>query len=596
MAGDTPNTVEGQLLLLRSGSVIIGTQENDALVGTALDDVIVGRGGDDDIRALGGDDFIDGGAGNDTVDGGDGDDFFLGGDGNDTVIAGAGADTIDYSALTSPIVLRPRGVVLNGDPTLDDPARAGLERALNGASPVDEAVFVGVERVSSGNSLAEGLVAGSEKDLLVGIERIVGAPGQPNVIDARGDPGQVQVTSIDVDLAVGSLIVRGVPRLGNLSFQVENFTTVFGTSNADFIRGDGKANTLSGEDGDDVVLGGEGNDVINGDAGNDNLFGEGGDDVINGGTGDDFLTGDIGDDVLNGGDGDDKVFGGQGGNDVLDGGVGFDTAFFDDATAGVSVDLRRTDAQNTGGSGVDTLVDIEGLFGSDFDDVLIGKATGSTLGGGRGNDLLLGTGAGNDRLLGGQGDDTLSGGAGQDTADYSALFPSPLFSHLQIDLAVDGPQDTGEGLDVLISIENILGSSAGDFLAGNARANRLEGNRGDDELFGRGGRDSLFGGDGNDLLDGGAGADTLTGGSGADRFVLDVRGPIDTLVDFVSGEDQVILRGLQAGVTVADLFAPATQAGGGARATLSAEPGSGSFVLQDLGLGALSPSDIVIAT
>ena len=52
------------------------------------------------------------------------------------------------------------------------------------------------------------------------------------------------------------------------------------------------------------------------------------------------------------------------GNDSLDGGAaGSDTASYTDAAAGVTVSLAITTAQNTVGSGTDTLTNIENLTG-----------------------------------------------------------------------------------------------------------------------------------------------------------------------------------------------------------------------------------------
>ncbi|MEF8732006.1 MAG: hypothetical protein V5B40_08835 [Candidatus Accumulibacter meliphilus] len=58
------------------------------------------------------------------------------------------------------------------------------------------------------------------------------------------------------------------------------------------------------------------------------------------------------------------------GDDTLDGGAGNDTVSYDAAAAGVSLDLAIAGAQATGGSGNDTLISIENLVGSLFDDTL----------------------------------------------------------------------------------------------------------------------------------------------------------------------------------------------------------------------------------
>jgi Ca2+-binding RTX toxin-like protein len=142
---------------------------------------------------------------------------------------------------------------------------------------------------------------------------------------------------------------------------------------------------------------------------------------------------------------------------------------------------------------------------------------------GAGNDRIIG-GIGNDRLLGGLGNDTFfggngtgadlyNGGDGNDTMFFDGTTP------ITVSLGLTGPQNTGQGMDTLVSIENAVGSTAGDRLTGGAGANRLEGRRGADILLGLGGTDTLYGGDGNDTLGGGPGAgDNCSGGAGTDLF------------------------------------------------------------------------------
>ena len=143
--------------------------------------------------------------------------------------------------------------------------------------------------------------------------------------------------------------------------------------------------------------------------------------------------------------------------------------------------LLQGGTQNTVGAGVDTLTGIENLIGSAFNDTLTGDA---------GNNVLTG-GAGNDMLLGGAGDDTLDGGAGTaDTASYATAG-----SGVTVSLAIAGPQDTvGAGVDTLIGIERLIGSSSNDTLTGDGLANRIDGGAGDDTIDGGAGNDILIGG------------------------------------------------------------------------------------------------------
>jgi Ca2+-binding RTX toxin-like protein len=138
--------------------------------------------------------------------------------------------------------------------------------------------------------------------------------------------------------------------------------------------------------------------------------------TLTGTAGDDTLVAGIGNTELHGGAGNDLLYSGPG-NDLLDGGVGIDTASYAHATAGVTVNLGETGAQNTLGAGTDTLTAIENLVGSNFNDSLTGDHNSNIITGGLGNDVLNGAG-GDDFLIGGLGNNTLTGGAGADTFQW----------------------------------------------------------------------------------------------------------------------------------------------------------------------------------
>src|SRR5690606_28640844 len=233
-------------------------------------------------------------------------------------------------------------------------------------------------------------------------------------------------------------------------------------------------------------------------------------------------------------------------------------------TGGVTVDLGITVAQDTG-DGEDTLISIENLIGSDFDDTLRGNTKDNVITGGLGRDYIHGGGgvdtasyadatggvrvdlsrvtyqdtisAGRDRLVsienlvgsayadtligneesntlnGGAGDDILRGLAGNDTLNGGAGFDIASYSvvttNLNLALAITTSQSAGAaGRCTLISIVGPEGGSGNDKLTGNDAANLLIGGAGDDTLSGGAGDDLLRGGAGNDKLLGGAGKDT----------------------------------------------------------------------------------------
>lgn len=112
-----------------------------------------------------------------------------------------------------------------------------------------------------------------------------------------------------------------------------------------------------------------------------------------------------------------NMFRGLEGRDTIDGRGGRDTVRYDrdenyGGMRGVTVDLSRNRAVDGFGD-VDTILNIEDVWGSRFNDRLDGNFLGNELDGLGGHDRLRGFG-GNDRLIGGNGNDTLDGGLGND--------------------------------------------------------------------------------------------------------------------------------------------------------------------------------------
>ena len=353
------------------------------------------------------------------------------------------------------------------------------------------------------------------------------------------------------DIAATPLAVNGL----NVINGTNGGDWLEGTNNADLIFGLAGNDAIFGRRGADTLFGGTGSDSIFGGRGNDTIVGEQGADYIDGGRGADWLLGDGGNDTLLGQGGNDNIFGGSGndllagggGDDMMDGGTGTDTVSFAGASGGVQATLWFAGAQNTG-QGWDTFTSIENAIGSSFDDFLSGDDGGNWLQGRDGDDWLSG-GNGNDVLTGGDGDDELIGGAGNDIYDGGSGDDIASFvtsgAGVVVDLSINGPQNTGQGIDSFLSIEDIYGSSSGDLLRGTTGANDILGGGGNDWIWGNGGNDNINGQSGNDVLSGGGGNDDLTGGSGADAFVYGAffgDGGDDVVHDFEAGTDNVFVE------------------------------------------------------
>lgn len=400
---------------------------------------------------------------------------------------------------------------------------------------------------------------------------------------------------------------------------------IIGFNNDDTIWGEAGHDNLVGRDGDDVLLGGSGNDTLNGEVGSDRLDGGDGDDVL-------AIRNIGGEDTLLGGGGRNQFFHNRGdallaanpqGSSASSNTLEFPLIAPEDLILERQGTLLKISYKNVGLAGFST-IRVEDFFrdftvlnrwnpvqfinfgsgtrldartlasrfpntfmGSSSDNRLSGRDSDDWLDGMEANDLLQGLaghdtlqgGSGNDTLIGGLGNDLLIGSDGLDIASWAGTSTA-----VQVDLSLQGPQDSGAGLDSLQGIEHLLGGSSHDRLRGDDGANRLEGGDGDDTLDGGGGNDTLVGGNhvsgdtasyaragsgvtvnlaltavqntggagsdqlngiehllgsshgdvltgssganrleggaGHDTLQGGAGVDTLIGGEGADVFLI----------------------------------------------------------------------------
>ncbi len=497
--------------------------------GTAEDDILNGTKGNDAIFGFAGNDNLYGDEGNDTLYGGDGYfDVLDGGAGDDALFGGDGVDTVSYRSATS-------GVTVS----------LAIATAQNtGGAGID--ILDGFQYLS-GSEHNDNLTGDNGDNSILGLggnDTLNGGDGNDSFQHEDGDDVMDGGTgsdsysyygyeSLTIDLSTSSAQNTGV---GNDTFiNIENLfggkggdDHFIGNSSDNGLYGNVGNDTLEGGSGNDMLHGGQGNDLLGGGIGDDSLNGNDGDDILDGGSGNDTLDGGIGDDIisgfdgndsLNGGEGSDTLYGGSGdfdnldggaGNDVLDGGDGTDIISFASASSGVTASLAIGTAQNTGGSGTDTLSNFEWLFGSKHDDKLTGDGQQNLILGSDGNDTLNG-GGGNDFFQQEIGDDVMDGGTGSDTYSYQG------YENLTINLSIATAQDTGVGNDSFINIENLFGGKSGDdHFTGNSSDNQLYGNNGNDTLEGGSGNDLLHGGDGDDILDGGLGNDTLEGVAGSD--------------------------------------------------------------------------------
>ena len=402
-----------------------GNAGNDVISGHAGINSLTGGTGDDSLDGRGGNDRLEGQEGNDRIEGGEGSDFAL--------------------FIVPDSVAGPYRVI--------DGASAGtfiVERSTSGTFATTEALFnVTVVGISAADAITTvtgvGLAAHLGTDTLTGVERL----------EFFSNGGAV-FTSLNLAVT-GFAAANGNPAFFSGSIFADAFALAnisLAAINVDADRGD---DYVVGSDGPNRINGGAGNDTLSGLGGNDTLTGGIGADVLNGGDGNDTLIGGsttgfgaqpgdladtlfggAGNDVLRGGDGDDQLFGGDGddnlrgdfGSDLLDGGPGVDFASYYSiaATSGVSLDFsglvpgQDFVLADVGGAS-DTLrgIEILGIGGSNFADILKGSLAAVGIGGGYanqmagidGDDILVG-GNGRDRLEGGNGRDTLTGGAGND--------------------------------------------------------------------------------------------------------------------------------------------------------------------------------------
>lgn len=386
----------GVAVNLKAGTATGTSIGNDTLVSIEL---VVGSNFSDTL-VLG--DFeggsAEGRAGDDVLRGGSLGDVLTGGSGNDTLDGGAGIDVVHYASTAN-------------DGGTQAPTGQGVNVNLRTGVATDNwghtDTLVSIEFVV-GSSLDDVLTGGNPANgsgATDGFEGFRGLGGNDTI---DGGTGYDRVYYDNSPAAV--TVTLGGNARGTAS---DGWGGTDILINIEDVRGSAFNDTLTGSDTGlyESFEGRAGNDTIDGRGGHDRVSyetspagvsvnlvagtaqdGWGGTDTlrnieeVRGSSFNDSLTGDARNNTLEGRQGD----------DTLDGGAGFDTVRYDDASGSVTVNLATGTA--IGAAGNDTLISIETVRGSGFDDVLIGDAANNGLRGNGGNDRIDG-GAGTDAAL-----------------------------------------------------------------------------------------------------------------------------------------------------------------------------------------------------
>ncbi len=439
------------------------------IMGQAGDDIITGDifGPKDDVIFSGaGNDIIAGGEGDDNIFAGDGDDYIDGGSGYDFIYGGAGNDVL----------------------------RGGADGAyLNGGLGNDFYLF----------------------DIGYGFTDIEDAGGTDTIVFGAGIlPTDIKFSIYDTDLFI-SIGVNEADSIWDMdSIWIYDF---FGEDNKQI---------------ETLVFNDETTFSLVDFADKDGLF----NDVLIGTSQNDFLYGGSGDDILQG----------KAGDDTLDGGDGVDIVDYSDTVNGIITNLLTGIVSDDGHGDADTLIDLENVNGSSFDDEITGNDETNAIYGNDGDDIINGLG-GDDTLVGGAGNDILDGGSGNDTADYRTSLSS-----ITIDLSLGTASDGFYAGDTLISIENVYGSEFDDTIIGDNGNNIITGSYGDDVLRGGLGSDgySFLFMDGNDLIyDAGGDEDYIVINGNFPTYIY----PFELYIE-QNNDDLVILTEMDSMITIQDHY------------------------------------------
>ncbi|MGZ5545647.1 MAG: beta strand repeat-containing protein, partial [Limisphaerales bacterium] len=497
----------------------------------------------------------------DTLSGSGNSETFMGLAGNDFIDGRGGFDTAQYNNMT----YTTGGIIVNfaaGSVTGDASTGTDTLRSIEGIQGTNFADTF----VATGYGLAGALNIGNNGPFnqfegLAGNDTITGN-GNTRLLYSNSTGGvtiHMAAGTADGDSSVGHDIFSGVYSVAGSNFadsyDATNFTgTSFGTYNE-----------FQGQGGNDTVIGnGDTRIQFNNATGGVTVHMAAGTADGDASVGHDIFSGVFGALGSNFADvydatnftgisfGTYNEFQGQGGDDTITGN-GNTQIRFDNATAGVTVDLVTGNATGDASVGHDTFTGVNSVFGSNFNDAIWGSSANESFDGGSGNDTING-GGGNDNLTGEGGADTFvyadGGGADiitdfnraqGDTIDVRGVSGILTFADVQSRATLSGSSTIiNFGSGNTLTLNGVASLQQSDFIFPTSFP--TNGTSGGDVLLGTINPDTISGLDGNDVIKGLQGNDFIDGGQGRDGSdYSDATGSIyvDLALGVVSGDASV---------------------------------------------------------
>ncbi|ATN32508.1 hypothetical protein ACO34A_01625 [Rhizobium sp. ACO-34A] len=477
--------------------------------------------------------YYEGTAGADTI---------VGSTGADTMVGLGGNDTYTVNHINDVVVEAINGGTDTVLATYTYTLAANLENLTLVGSLAINGTGNSIDNILTGNGAANTLYG------LAGNDTLDGKGGADILIGGDGDDLYLVDNSNDVVIEDASAGIDTVHASTSytLSANVEN-GSLLGSSSIS-LTGNAQSNSIVGNSGNNVLAGLQGADTLDGGSGTDTASYA----ASGSGVSVSLMTG-----VHTGGDAEgdtllsienitgsafDDIIEGNAGTNVLNGGAGVDLLSYENATAGITINIGSTSAQATGGAGTDTVLGFENVRGSSFNDTITGTTGANVITGGAGVDTLLGK-SGSDRYIhhSGDGNDIINDDSNSttdiDVLDLSYLSSDDvLLSRVGVDLTVRIVV-TGEAITVRNQFYSTTANWGVERIEFSDVAWDLATIKSKAWFRGTSAAETINGADTNDILDGGDGNDTLVGGVGNDTYIYSVGYANDIVSERATGAD-----------------------------------------------------------